>query len=73
MTIHLEVLKERLGASGDPVQEHLDGSGNEIVPAIPLFFEIRRESTSSRVERYSWDAANSYPALDRISLVPDSE
>jgi hypothetical protein len=45
---------------------------NEIVPAIPLFFEIRRESTSSRVERYSWDAANSYPALDRISLVPGS-
>ncbi len=30
MTIHLELLKERLGASREPVQEHLDVIGNEI-------------------------------------------
>jgi len=30
MTIHLELLKERLGASREPVQEHLEVIGNEI-------------------------------------------
>lgn len=30
MTIHLELLKERLGASQEPIQEHLEVIGNEI-------------------------------------------
>ena len=46
---------------------------DEVVPAIPLFFEVWPGSMSARVERYSWDAAFSYPALDEISLVPGSE
>jgi len=45
----------------------------EVVPAIPLFFEIWPDWTSARIERYSWDAAFSYPALDQISLAPGSE
>ncbi|HET9722221.1 MAG TPA: ABC transporter substrate-binding protein [Actinomycetota bacterium] len=45
----------------------------EVVPAVPLFFDVWRESTSARVEHYSWDPAFSYPALDQVSLVPGSE